>query len=200
MAAPTYFIGLISGTSLDAIDCALVSFTDNLPVLRSSLALPYPASLRQQLLNLCQQPAVSLEMLGETHIAVGKQFALAVGTLLQQEKLAANQIIAIGSHGQTVYHKPEKPLPFTLQIGDPNTIAYDTGIATVADFRGKDLAAGGQGAPLAPLFHRAVFESSDHARVIVNLGGIANISIIADDREYLGYDTGPANVLMDYWV
>jgi len=200
MPEPGYFIGLISGTSLDAIDCALVSFDGNQPTLHGSLARPYPASLRQQLLDLCQLPEVSLKLLGEANVAVGAQFALAVNDVLEQENLTANQIVAVGSHGQTVFHKPEKPLPFSLQIGDPNTIALKTGIATVADFRGKDLAAGGQGAPLAPLFHRAVFESPDHARVIVNLGGIANISIVAPGREYLGYDTGPANVLMDYWV
>jgi len=200
MADPGYFIGLISGTSPDAIDCALVSFEGNQPALHSTLALPYPASLRQQLLNLCQQPTVSLQTLGEANVAVGAQFALAVNQLLDRENLTADQIVAIGSHGQTVFHKPEKPLAFSLQIGDPNTIAFNTGITTVADFRGKDLAAGGQGAPLAPLFHRAVFESPQHARVIVNLGGIANISIIAPEREYLGYDTGPANVLLDYWV
>ena len=200
MADPAYFIGLISGTSLDAIDCALVSFEDDQPTLHGSLARPYPANLHQQLLDLCQQPAVSLKSLGEAHVAVGTQFALAVNELLERESLSAEQVVAIGSHGQTVFHKPEKPLPFSLQIGDPNTIAFETGIKTVADFRGKDLAAGGQGAPLAPLFHRAVFESPDHTRVIVNLGGIANISVIAAGRDYLGYDTGPANVLMDYWV
>lgn len=200
MASPDYFIGLISGTSLDAIDCALVSFDDSQPVLHDTLALPYPTALRQQLIELCQQPAVSLQTLGEADVAVGVHFAKAVQELLGKANLSAQRITAIGSHGQTVFHKPEKPLPFSLQIGDPNTIAINTGITTVADFRGKDLAAGGQGAPLAPLFHRAVFESADRARVIVNLGGIANISIIAPNRHYLGYDTGPANVLMDYWV
>jgi anhydro-N-acetylmuramic acid kinase len=200
MAHPTYFIGLISGTSLDAIDCALVSFNDDKPVLQSSLARQYPPELRQQLLELCQQPLASLESLGEIHIAVGEQFAKSVRTLLEQEKLSNEQIVAIGSHGQTVFHKPAKPLAFSLQIGDPNTIALQTGIATVADFRGMDLAAGGQGAPLAPLFHRAVFGSADQARVIVNLGGIANISILAPGQDYLGYDTGPANVLLDYWA
>jgi anhydro-N-acetylmuramic acid kinase len=200
MAHPTYFIGLISGTSLDAIDCALVSFDADKPVLHSSLALQYPAELHHNLLELCQHPLTSLESLGELDVAVGEQFARAVRALMEQEKLSAEQIVAIGSHGQTVFHKPAKPLAFSLQIGDPNTIALQTGIATVADFRGMDVAAGGQGAPLAPLFHRAVFGSTEHARVIVNLGGIANISILAPGQDHLGYDTGPANVLLDYWA
>lgn len=200
MADSAYFIGLISGTSLDAIDCALVSFANNHPVLVGSLARPYPEPLHQQLSKLCQPSPTSLQTLGAAHIAVGEQFACAVNELLNQHGLTSEQVVAIGSHGQTVFHKPEKPRQFSMQIGDPNTIAHATGIATVADFRGMDMAAGGQGAPLAPLFHRAVFESTDQARVVVNLGGIANISIIAPGREYLGYDTGPANVLMDYWV
>jgi len=194
------FIGLISGTSIDAIDCALVSFDGARPTLKATHSRPYSPVLRQQLLTLCSQTDISLELLGEAHVAVGQHFAAAVNELLAREKLQPEQIQAIGSHGQTVYHKPEQPLAFTLQIGDPNTIAFNTGIITVADFRGKDMAAGGEGAPLAPLFHRAVFASPDTSRVIVNLGGIANLSVIADGREFLGYDTGPANVLMDYWI
>ncbi|MCB1672850.1 MAG: anhydro-N-acetylmuramic acid kinase [Gammaproteobacteria bacterium] len=200
MAEPAYYIGLISGTSIDGIDCALVSFDAERPTLHSYLSYPFPAPLRQQLFALCQQPDTSLRALGEAHIAVGQQFAAAVNALLEREQIDSRLVQAIGSHGQTVFHKPARPLPFSLQIGDPSTIAFLTGITTVADFRAKDLAAGGEGAPLAPLFHRAVFASPDQARVIVNLGGIANISVIAEGREFLGYDTGPANVLMDYWI
>ncbi len=200
MAHPGYFIGLISGTSLDAVDCALVNFDADIPTLRGTLALPYPAELRRDLQKLIQHPQTSLESLGETHVAVGEQFAKTVNMLLEEQEIAAEEVVAIGSHGQTVFHKPAKPLAFSLQIGDPNTIAVQTGIATVADFRGKDLAAGGQGAPLAPLFHRAVFGSSKFTRVIVNLGGIANISVLAPGQDYLGYDTGPANSLLDYWA
>jgi len=200
MAAPGYFIGLISGTSMDGIDCALASFDDERPVLHATLSYPYDPALRRSLLELCQHPATALEKLGETDIAVGEHFAAAVNALLARENLDARQIQAIGSHGQTVFHKPQRPLAFTLQLGDPNTIAFATGITTVADFRGKDMAAGGEGAPLAPLFHRSAFASPGTSRVIVNLGGIANISVIAGDHDFLGYDTGPANVLMDYWV
>jgi len=200
MAEPGYFIGLISGTSMDGIDCALASFDAGKPALHATLSHSYEPALRERLFDLCQQQPVSLESLGEAHIAVGQHFAAAVNELLDRENLSTRQIRAIGSHGQTIYHKPAKPLPFTLQIGDPNTIAVMTGITTVADFRGKDMAAGGEGAPLAPLFHRSVFGSPDHDRVIVNLGGIANISVVAQGRDFIGYDTGPANVLMDYWI
>ncbi|MEZ5492813.1 MAG: anhydro-N-acetylmuramic acid kinase [Gammaproteobacteria bacterium] len=200
MAEHAYYIGLLSGTSMDAIDCALVSFDSGRPVLHASLSHPYPQDLRKRLFALCTQPDISLQGLGEADIAVGQHFAAAVNNLLAREKLEAGQIEAIGSHGQTVFHKPEKPLPFTLQIGDPSTIAYNTGITTVADFRRKDMAAGGEGAPLAPLFHKHVFESAEQRRVILNLGGIGNISIIAQDRPFVGYDTGPANVLLDYWI
>ncbi len=200
MAERAYYIGLISGTSIDGIDCALVRFEADRPVLQACLAHPFPEQLRIRLFSLCQQSDSSLQAIGEADIAVGQQFAAAVSELLAREHLESDQVEAIGSHGQTIYHKPGKPLPFSLQIGDPSTIAFNTGITTVADFRAKDLAAGGEGAPLAPLFHRAVFTSAQHARVIVNLGGIANISVIAGNHDFLGYDTGPANALMDYWI
>ncbi len=200
MSVKTYFVGLISGTSIDAIDCVLVSFSGNTPSLEATYTHKYESSLRENIFTLCEHDQVSLKLLGETDIAVGLTFADAVAQLLTQEGIDAGHISAIGSHGQTVYHKPQPPLSFTLQIGDPNTIAFKTGITTVADFRRKDMAAGGQGAPLASLFHRFYFSSTDKSRVIVNLGGIANISIIAEGQDHLGYDTGPASVLMDYWI
>jgi anhydro-N-acetylmuramic acid kinase len=200
MPAKSYFIGLISGTSIDAVDCALVSFDHNTPTLEATYTHEYEPGLRDDIFTLCEQENVSLKLLGETDIAIGLTFANAVNQLLAQEGLDASVITAIGSHGQTVYHKPQAPLPFTLQIGDPNTIALNTGITTVADFRRKDMAAGGQGAPLASSFHRFFFNSPDTSRVIVNLGGIANISVIANEHKYIGYDTGPASVLMDYWI
>ena len=200
MPEKPYFIGLISGTSIDAIDCVLVSITDNTPLLEATYTHQYEPSLRDNIFTLCEQEKVSLELLGETEIAIGLTFADAVGQLLIREGLEASQITAIGSHGQTIYHKPQQPLAFTLQIGDPNTIAFKSGITTVADLRRKDMAAGGQGAPLASLFHRFFFSAPDKNRVILNLGGIANISILAKGQAYLGYDTGPASVLMDYWI
>jgi len=201
MPDKNYFIGLISGTSIDGVDCALVSFTDQQSaVIEATYSQSYPDALRKDLVNISESPQVTLKLLGETDIAVARCFADGVQNLLRSTNLSASDIIAIGSHGQTVYHKPASPLAFTLQLGDPNSIAAATGIATVADFRRKDMALGGQGAPLAPLFHRYFFGADATSRVIVNLGGIANITVLAQDSDLLGYDTGPANVLMDYWI
>lgn len=200
MPDKSYFIGLISGTSIDAVDCALVSFSGELPTLEATYQQHYSAQLRKNIFTLCEQSQVSLTMLGETDIAVGIAFAEGVSALLTQAGIDRSKIIAIGSHGQTVFHHPESELPFTTQIGDPNTIAWRTGITTVADFRRKDMAAGGQGAPLAPLFHDFLFSDSSVSRVVVNLGGIANISVVAEGFNNIGFDTGPANVLMDYWI
>jgi anhydro-N-acetylmuramic acid kinase len=200
MPDKSYFIGLISGTSIDAVDCALVSFTGGTPSLEATYQQQYSPQLRENVFKLCEQAQVPLTLLGETDVAVGSTFAEGVKALLSQAGLDSSQVTAIGSHGQTVFHHPESALPFTLQIGDPNTIAWRTGITTVADFRRKDMAAGGQGAPLAPLFHQFLFSDSNISRVVVNLGGIANISVIAEGFEGIGFDTGPANVLMDYWI
>lgn len=200
MADTRLFIGLLSGTSVDGIDCALVSIGPERFELLAADSEPYPAPLRERIIRLGQAPLVSVKELGETDVEVGQAFASAVNRLLARTGVQARQVTAVGSHGQTVHHKPGKPLPFTLQIGDPNTIALRTGIQTVADFRRKDMAAGGQGAPLAPLFHRWVFAAPDLQRVILNLGGISNISVLAPGQEYVGYDTGPANALMDYWI
>ena len=194
------YIGLISGTSVDAVDCALLKFDGDQPQLLATLSHPYSEPLRQRIFQLCSDENINLQMLGETDVEIGRTFAAAAQAILQQEEIARDKITAIGSHGQTVFHHPLPPLPFTFQLGDPNTIAELTGIVTVADFRRMDMAAGGQGAPLAPLFHRHCFASADTDRVIVNVGGIANISILAQGKPYCGFDTGPGNVLMDFWI
>jgi anhydro-N-acetylmuramic acid kinase len=131
---------------------------------------------------------------------VGELFAEAALVLLEQANIQATQICAIGSHGQTIRHHPNNPTPFTLQIGDPNTIAFRTGITTIADFRRMDVAAGGQGAPLVPAFHDATLRSTNENRVVVNIGGMANITMLAKDIPVSGFDTGPGNVLMDSWI
>lgn len=200
MPGKSYYIGLISGTSIDAVDCALISIEADQLNLEATLSHPYPPALRDDIFRLCSNNEVPLKLLGETHIAIGLCFASAAERLLDDQGVSRSRVKAIGSHGQTVFHKPESPLPFTLQLGDPATIACRTGIATVADFRSMDMAAGGQGAPLAPLLHHYLFSDPAESRVIVNLGGIANITIIAPDLPLCGYDTGPANVLMDYWI
>ena len=133
-------------------------------------------------------------------MAIGQLFAKAALTLLANEEIERTAIRAIGSHGQTVFHHPQGDTRFTLQIGDPNSIAQLCGITTIADFRRRDMAAGGQGAPLAPVLHRNCFQSATSDRVVLNVGGIANITVLNKDGTCLAFDTGPANVLMDYWI
>lgn len=201
MSAHEYFIGLLSGTSMDAVDCVLVDFAQDPPALLSTHSEPIPAAARKTLLSLCSDERVCLIELGETDVLIGRLFAQAVIALLHKCELAAGDILAIGSHGQTIKHHPQGANRFSLQIGDPNTIAQLTGICTIADFRRRDMAAGGQGAPLAPLFHQGFFASEVGRRAILNLGGIANISLLAHGAHALtGFDTGPSNVLMDSWI
>ncbi len=192
------FLGLISGTSADGIDAALVSFDAGIKVVAAK-TLVYPAQIRQRLLALTAADAsISLDELGALDVAVGLCFSDAALSLLADADVAAGAVAAIGSHGQTVRHRPEGPNPFSLQIGDPTVIAEKTGICTIADFRRADIAAGGQGAPLAPAFHAAAFASHSPCAVL-NLGGIANLSLLNGFDDVLGFDTGPANCLLDAW-
>lgn len=201
MSNPEYFIGLLSGTSIDGIDCVLVDFSQTPPILVSSHTEPLSTTLRDNILTLCADRAISLTLLGETDIALGRNFAHGAISLLQKCNLVAADIVAIGSHGQTVKHHPKGENQFTLQIGDPNTISELTGIATVADFRRKDMAAGGQGAPLTPLFHQSFFANDKCRNAVLNIGGIANVSLLRhNDQPLIGFDTGPGNVLMDSWI
>lgn len=200
MSAPAYFLGLISGTSLDGIDAAILAVEgDDLSVLASH-GEPYPTQLRDQLRTLCQPGNNEIEQLGIADREVGRHFAAAALGLIERTGLAPEAITAIGSHGQTLRHRPEGNNAFTLQIGDPNTIAELTGITTVADFRRRDIAAGGQGAPLAPGFHRAAFAKAHVNTAVVNVGGIANITLLSEHGATLGFDTGPGNTLMDAWI
>lgn len=197
---PDYYIGLLSGTSLDSIDVAIIDLGGKKFQLIDSLSYPIPDLLRQQLIALCQPGQNEIDRMGEADRALGKVFADATNALLSQCKIPKQAIQAIGCHGQTIRHRPQLQHPFTLQIGDPNTIAYETGITTVADFRRKDIAAGGQGAPLASAFHQAAFASDQHNRAIINIGGMANITYLGSNGDNLGFDTGPGNILMDNWI
>ncbi|MDC0598728.1 anhydro-N-acetylmuramic acid kinase [Gammaproteobacteria bacterium] len=198
------YIGLISGTSMDAIDCALVDFQATQPKLLDFLELPIPLELKATLLNLCGDGQNQIEALGTADVMLAKLFSQAALTILKRNQLSTDQIIAIGSHGQTIRHQPPHTtcsLPFTIQISDPSTIAELTNITTVADFRSKDIAAGGQGAPLVPAFHRQIFQSSNADRIILNIGGMSNITLLKkNSSDIIGYDTGPGNVLMDTWI
>ena len=197
-----YYIGLISGTSMDGIDAALLDGGAMPPRGVHFHFHPYTGALRERLLNLAEdRQGCSLDDYGRLDSELGVQFARAALDLLEQARLPATQVRAIGSHGQTVRHRPNGPNPFSLQIGDPNRIAALTGIRTVADFRRRDMAHGGQGAPLVPAFHAACLRVTGETRVVLNLGGIANITLLPGDpaREVTGFDTGPANVLLDAW-
>ena len=198
--ASALYLGLISGTSADSIDAALVSFSRDVPQLQAALTHPWPAALRERMLALAQDEApLDLDAFGRLDVEIGGHFADAARQLLEQSGTSADTVRAIGSHGQTVRHRPGGPHPFTLQLGDPSVIAERCGIDVVADFRRGDIAAGGQGAPLLPALHAMLLGRPGHARVVLNLGGIANITVLGADGSVHGFDTGPANGLLDAW-
>lgn len=194
------YIGLMSGTSADGIDAALVDFTNTQPELIAHHYAAYSPALKKSILALNHPGHDEINRLGELDRLLGKAFADATNTLLQQSGVAAKDIRAIGSHGQTIRHHPQ--LRFTLQIADPNIIAAETGITTIADFRRRDMAHGGQGAPLVPAFHQTILRTAKLDRAVVNIGGVANITFLPCDmdKSILGFDTGPGNNLMDAWT
>ncbi len=195
-----YFIGLISGTSSDGIDASLVEFDQQQKInVLNTLCLPLPDDVRNNVVDMVTNKTTCFEKLGELHIKLGKLFAQAANQVC--DGFDKSKIKAIGSHGQTIFHQPDSEHAFTLQIGCAATIARLTGVTTIADFRSSDIAAGGQGAPLAPAFHDAVFRSGEKTRAIVNIGGIANVTLLTKDNSpVLGFDTGPGNGLMDAWT
>ena len=194
------FVGLISGTSMDGIDAVLVADDGHSCRLLAHHAHCYPEALRQCLHALCLPGDNEIDRLGEADRAVAACFAEATHAVLAAADVKASAVRAIGSHGQTIRHRPQAQWPFTLQLGDANTLAALTGIDTVADFRRADMAAGGQGAPLVPAFHQALLAKAGQPRVVVNIGGIANVTWLpGDDSPVLGFDTGPGNTLMDRW-
>ncbi len=201
-----YYIGLMSGTSMDAVDAVAVSFDQDKPSIKGQYELPLPDSVKQRLLDLCSPGQNEIDLMGSLDIEVAELFADAVSQLLAKYSITSDQVVAIGSHGQTIRHRPPNSdlvsaRPFTLQIGDPNTICHQTGITTVADFRRRDMAAGGQGAPLVPAFHLAAFGQKNRDVAVVNIGGIANVTLLPSDPTQLtGFDTGPGNALMDAWI
>ncbi len=194
------YIGLISGTSMDGIDAVLVDFSSEHPRLLAGETFPYPAALRVALDELRADPdTFPAARLARLDAEVGQAFAEAADSLLAEAGAAQKDIRAIGSHGQTVLHRPDDAFAHTLQIGDPTRIAASTGIDVVADFRRADLAAGGQGAPLAPLIHQSLLTDSSENRVVVNLGGIANVTLLTAEGGVSGFDTGPSNCFLDDW-
>lgn len=194
------YLGLMAGTSLDGIDAVIAEFADRRCTVRGAQTTPFPESLRRRLESVIRAGTIELAELGALDTALGELFAQSVLELLDASGVEPDAIAAIGHHGQTIYHKPTPPEPFTMQIGDPNVIAARTGITVVADLRRLDIALGGQGAPLMPLFHAWCFGSADATRAVVNIGGIANVSVLAPGAGPRGFDTGPGNTLLDAWI
>lgn len=196
----TLYIGLISGTSMDGVDAALLDITPAGMQLRAALAREWPPALQRRLRHAAEHAdATGLGELGRLDNAVGAEFALAALDLLRTTQVAPSAIRAIGSHGQTLLHEPRGSEPFTLQVGDPNVIAERCAIDVVADFRRRDVAAGGEGAPLMPAFHAAAFGAPGELRAVINIGGIANVTLLQPDGAVLGFDTGPGNCWLDSW-
>ncbi|OOF50027.1 anhydro-N-acetylmuramic acid kinase [Rodentibacter genomosp. 1] len=195
-----YYIGIMSGTSLDGVDVALMDFSSTPPKLEATDFTPMPQHLREKITTLVQSGETSLQQLGELDHQLGRLYADCVNAFLQKYHLSPKEIQAIGCHGQTVWHSPKGQYPFTMQIGDMNLLAAHTGITTIGDFRRKDMAFGGQGAPLVPVFHQAVFSDPNYATVVLNIGGISNVSLLIPALPIVGFDTGPGNTLLDQWI
>jgi len=203
----TYTIGLLSGTSVDAIDGILIHWDNQKPSIISTQTKNIPESIREIVFDLAVNGKNEIEKIRYLDYEFALLFSQTAQALCEQSKIKPDSILAIGSHGQTIRHYPpsyelspkKSSNGFSLQIGDPNIIAENTGITTVADFRRRDIAAGGHGAPLAPAFHKRLFQSKKINRVILNTGGIANITYLPTNGEPIGFDTGPANGLMDSW-
>lgn len=191
------YIGIMSGTSMDGVDVALCTIDANRCKLVSSLEYPFDPVLKEEIL-LMINGATTLQQVGELNQRLGVLFADAVNALLDKEKVAANSVKAIGSHGQTLWHSPDGEYPFSMQLGDANIISTRTGIDVVSDFRGKDIALSGVGAPFAPVFHQFLFNKEEKRVGVLNIGGMANLSVLGEN--IIGFDTGPGNVLMDLWV
>lgn len=192
-------IGLMSGTSMDGIDAALVDVSENRLV--AGLTKPYSSSLQNQLLNLNTDNPISVSTLYQLNTRIGREFASAVLDLLNTASVDKSDVIAIGSHGQTISHDAMAEIPYTVQLGCAHTIAETTSLTVVADFRTRDLVLGGKGAPYAPLYHAVLFQNQINIPMaIVNIGGISNVSYLFADRDVSGYDIGPGNCLLDAWA
>ena len=194
------YVGVMTGTSMDGLDVAVLDAGTAPPAIVAASTVPLPSDLVRSLQALAVPGSGEIDRLGAADAALGEFIGRSVLDCLATWDITVNEVRAIGSHGQTVRHRPSVNRPFTLQIGDPNRIAEITGIDTVADFRRRDMAAGGQGAPLVPLFHEALFRNGARHRVVVNIGGIANATILpAETSAVTGFDTGPGNALLDAW-
>lgn len=194
-------VGIMSGTSIDGIDGVLLEIPESgRPLVRATRSATFPPALQQSIVTLTQPGDNELDLAGRVDIELGQRYADLANALIADA--GEITVSVIGSHGQTVRHRPDGEYPFTLQLGSGAVIAHRTGVSTVTDFRSADMAAGGQGAPFAPFFHNAVFRSNTRSRAIINLGGIANVTLLPGDPDAAvwGFDSGPANGLMDAWI
>ncbi|GAB2929710.1 anhydro-N-acetylmuramic acid kinase [Hafnia psychrotolerans] len=194
------YIGVMSGTSLDGVDVVLAAIDERMVAQQASHLHPMPVEIKNAILGMCQGQKVTLAQVGELDTRLGILFGEAVLALLEKTGISADEVTAIGCHGQTVWHQPKGEATFSMQLGDNNRIAAITGITTVGDFRRRDMAYGGQGAPLVPAFHQALLADTVERRMILNIGGIANLSLLLPGQPIRGYDTGPGNMLMDAWI
>ncbi|MBB6559755.1 anhydro-N-acetylmuramic acid kinase [Acidovorax soli] len=195
------YIGLMSGTSLDGIDGVLADFSGGRMVVSHHASAPFTPELRAELLALNTPGSDELHRAALAGSGLARAYASVVHSLLERSGLAPQAIRAIGAHGQTVRHRPQEfdGTGYTLQLNNPALLAERTGIAVVADFRNRDVAAGGQGAPLVPAFHRGVFGRAGETMLVLNIGGISNLSVLGADGQVRGFDCGPGNALMDHW-
>lgn len=203
-----YVMGMMTGTSLDGLDAVLADFSQAQPTVLTSVAMDYPQDLKKEMLAL--QASWQGDGINELHrsrvagIQLAQLHARAAQALLDQSGLSASDMAAIGVHGQTVRHAPcgaqGSALGYTVQLIDPSTLAESTGCTVVSDFRSRDIAAGGQGAPLVPAFHKALCDDTGKPACVVNIGGFANVTLLHADGDVQGFDTGPGNVLMDAWA
>jgi anhydro-N-acetylmuramic acid kinase len=194
------YVGLMSGTSLDAIDAVLVDFDDGCTSIHATHEHAFPAELHAEILELIEHPhTAAFDETGPLDSRLGKLYAETVNALLSSANISPAEVTAVGCHGQTVLHEPDATPPRSIQLGDGATIASGCGITTVNDFRSADIALGGQGAPLVPAFHDWAFSSTENTSMVVNIGGIANVTVLQPNTAITGYDTGPGNTLLDLW-
>ncbi|MBU0720389.1 anhydro-N-acetylmuramic acid kinase [bacterium] len=191
------YIGVMSGTSLDGIDIALCEIDALRCTLVASKEYPFEQALKKEILALIDTPS-TLMQIGTADKKLGLMFADAINSFIQTHKIVPHAITAVGLHAQTLWHNPDSEFSFSMQLGDANTVSAKTGLQVVADFRRMDMANGGQGAPFAPAFHQFVFGSLEEKTAVLNIGGMANITILGEELK--GWDTGPGNVLMDMWI
>ncbi|MCP3675544.1 MAG: anhydro-N-acetylmuramic acid kinase [Gammaproteobacteria bacterium] len=193
------YIGIMSGTSMDAIDAVILDMNET-PKVTHHVTIPFPKQLHADISQLINKAQTSLFNLGSLDVALANLYTVAINELLIKANISASDIRAIGCHGQTVFHQPEGTYRFSMQLGSGSYIAEKTAITTVTDFRNRDIAAGGQGAPLVPAFHQALLSDNNEDRLIINIGGISNCTWLPKNGEVSGFDIGPGNTLMDCWI